>query len=39
MYVPGEYAYPALNFVGYAIGYAVLVMATMGAYSIWKAWQ
>ncbi len=39
IYQIGEYAYPGLNFFVYALGYAVLVGSTMGAYSIWKAWQ
>jgi len=39
LYAIGEYAYPALNFFVYSLGYAVIVFSTMGVYSIWKAWR
>lgn len=36
LYQIGEYAYPGLNAVLYAIAFAVVVLSSMGAYAIYK---
>lgn len=35
----GEYAYPGANFLLYSLGFAIIILAVVGAYAVWKAWQ
>lgn len=39
LYEVGQYAYPGLNAVGYAVAFAIVVLALTGAYATYKFWE